>query len=71
MTAAHREETIDSKDQELLALIEQRKNMARKEQMKDIRKKIRKGIRDNKRKTSDHAHAKRSRSHRSIEERHC
>ena len=44
MTAAHREDTIDSKDQELLALIENRKNMERKEtaQARDIRKKIEK-----------------------------
>ena len=45
MTAAHREETIDSKDQELSALIEKRKNMERKEkaQVKDISKEIKKG----------------------------
>ena len=51
MTAAQREETIDSKDQELLALIEKRKNMDRKEkaQVKDICKKIKNGIRENKR----------------------
>ena len=38
MTAAHREETIDSKDQELLALIETEENA----QVKDISKKIKK-----------------------------
>ena len=40
MTAAHREETTDSKDQKLLALIEKRKKMDRKEkaQVRDISK---------------------------------
>ena len=51
MTAAHREEMIDSIEKELLALIEKRKNMDRKEkaQVKDISKKIKLGNRDYKR----------------------
>ena len=51
MTAAHRGETIDSENQELLALIKKRKNLDRNEkaQVKDISKKIKKGIRENKR----------------------
>ena len=42
VTVACKEETIDSKDQELLALIERRKNMDRKDkaQVRDISKKI-------------------------------
>ena len=42
VTEACKEETIDSKDQELLALIERRKNMDRKDkaQVRDISKKI-------------------------------
>ena len=42
VTAACKEEAIDSKDQELLALIERRKNMDRKDkaQVRDISKKI-------------------------------
>ena len=42
VTVACKEETIDSKDQELLDLIERRKNMDRKDkaQVRDISKKI-------------------------------
>ena len=42
VTVACKEETIDSKDQELLALIQRRKNMDRKDkaQMRAISKKI-------------------------------
>ena len=48
---ARKEETIDSKDQELLAVIERRKKMDRQEkaQLRDISKKIKQGIRDNRR----------------------
>ena len=48
VTAAHQEETIDSKDQELLAL---RKNFGQKKPgpSENISKKIKQGIRDNKR----------------------
>ena len=49
VTTARKEEMIDSKDQELLALIERPKNMDRKDkaQVKDISKKLKQGIRDN------------------------
>ena len=52
-TAAHWEATIDTKDRELFALTEKRKNMDRKEksQVKDISKKIKKRIKDKKRST--------------------
>ena len=48
MTAAHREESIDSKDQELLAIMEKmdRKDKA---QVRDFSKKIKQGIGDNER----------------------
>ena len=51
VTVACKEETIDSTAKELLALIERRKKMDRKDkaQVRDISKKIKQGIRDNKR----------------------
>ena len=50
VTAARKEETIDSKDQELQALIEKTKTMDRKDkaQVRDISKKIKQGTRDKK-----------------------
>ena len=53
-SAAHREEMVDGEGEEPLAIIEKQSSMDRKEkpQVKDISKKIKKGIREQKNKNT-------------------